>query len=188
MLKYLVASHNASLPSKPPDNNVPFSSRRTQKMLFCLWKNKVRECATVTPLSWLATYKYISKIYNQMTTTFPNGVTWVKIFNTDTKGTETTINKLCYRGVYTLEVQIFWSWYQVFHQKNASNEWGAYYQKDFCMERCDCQRSLHDVVFIACWLTDKLTGFINLSEAYKNTKCISYLMSISCNKLYLFRN
>ena len=38
MLKYLVASHNASLPSKPPDNNVPFSSRRTQKMLFCLWK------------------------------------------------------------------------------------------------------------------------------------------------------
>lgn len=122
MLKYLVASHNASFPSKPPDNNVPFSSRRTQKMLFCLWKNKVRECATVTPLSWLATYKYISKIYSQMTTTFPNGVTWVKIFNTDTKGTETTINKLCYRGVYILEVHIFWSWYQVFHRKNASNE------------------------------------------------------------------
>lgn len=76
----------------------------------------------VTPLSWLAMYKNISKIYSQMTTTFPNGVTWVKIFNTDTKGTETTINKLCCRGVYTLEVQIFWSWYQVFHQKNASNE------------------------------------------------------------------
>lgn len=83
---------------------------------------KVRENATVTPLSWIAMYKNISKIYSQMTTTFPNGVTWVKIFNTDTKGTETTINKFCYRGVYTLEVQSFWSWYQVFHQKNASNE------------------------------------------------------------------
>ena len=83
---------------------------------------KVRENATVTPLSWIAMYKNISKIYSQMTTTFPNGVTWVKIFNTDTKGTETTINKFCYRGVYTLEVHIFWSWYQVFHQKKASNE------------------------------------------------------------------
>lgn len=121
MLKYLVASHNASLPSKPPDNNVPFSSRRTQKMLFCLWKNNVRVNATA--LSWLARYKNnISKIYSQMTTAFPNGVTWVKIFNTDTKGTETTINKFCYTGVYTLEVHIFWSWYQVFHPKNASNE------------------------------------------------------------------
>ena len=57
-----------------------------------------------------------------MTIAFPNGVTWVKIFNTDTKGTEKTINEFCYRGVYTLEVQIFWSWYQVFHRKNGSNE------------------------------------------------------------------
>jgi len=124
-----------------------------------------------------------------MTTTFPNGVTWVNIFNTDTKGTETTINKLCYRGVYTLEVQIFWSWYQVFHQKNASKE-GVLIIKKISVRRGATVReaSLHDVVFIACWLTNKLTGFINLSGAYKNTKCISYLMCIPCNKLDLFRN
>ena len=27
---------------------------------------------------------------------------------------------------------------------------GAYYQRDFCKERCDCRRSLHDAVFMAC--------------------------------------